>query len=68
VPFVALFGAVRLARPGSPWARRFYRKRPKARARARLRSFRHARRWDRPRRKFQDLIGGAPDRLPVRKR
>jgi hypothetical protein len=68
VPFVALFGAVRLARPGSPWARRFYRKRPKARARARLRSFRHDRRWDRPRRRFQDLIGGAPDRLPARKR
>ncbi|WP_267241143.1 hypothetical protein [Streptomyces sp. PR69] len=62
VPFVALFGAVRLARPGSPWARRFYRKRPRARARARLRSYHHDRRWDRPRRKFQDLIGGAPDR------
>ena len=26
VPFVALVGAVRLARPGSPWARRFYRR------------------------------------------
>ncbi|MEU9008364.1 hypothetical protein AB0D12_00955 [Streptomyces sp. NPDC048479] len=68
IPFVALFGAVRLARPGSPWARRFYRNRPKARARAGLRSFHHDRRWDRPRRKLQDLIGGAPDRLPVRKR
>ncbi|MBT2393730.1 hypothetical protein J7E87_31060 [Streptomyces sp. ISL-1] len=68
LPFVAIFGAVRLARPASPWARRFYRKRPKARARARLRSFHHDLRWDRPRRKFQDLIGGAPDRLPVRKR
>lgn len=68
VPFLAILGAVRLARPGSPWARRFYRKRPKARARARLRSFRHDRRWVGPRRKFQDLIGGAPDRLPVRKR
>ena len=68
VPFVAIFGAVRLARPGSPWARRFYRNRPKARAKAGLRSFHHDRRWDRPRRKFQDLIGGAPDRLPVRER
>ena len=48
VPFVALFGAVRLARPGSPWARRFYRSRPRARARARLRAYRHDRRWDRP--------------------
>ncbi|MFI1012443.1 hypothetical protein [Streptomyces sp. NPDC020965] len=65
VPFVAVFGAVRLARPGSPWARRCYRGRPKARARARLRSYRHDRRWDRPRRRFQDLIGGTPDRPPA---
>ncbi|MGV9313448.1 hypothetical protein ACWDR0_14815 [Streptomyces sp. NPDC003691] len=68
VPFVALFGAVRLARPGSPWARRFYRTRHRARARARLRSYRHDRRWDGPRRRFQDLIAGAPDRLPSRAR
>ncbi|MGW1495073.1 hypothetical protein [Streptomyces sp. NBC_00191] len=68
VPFVGMFGAVRLARPGSPWARRFYRNRPKARAKARLRSFHHDRRWDRKRRKLQDLIGGAPDRPAVRER
>ncbi|MCX4582706.1 hypothetical protein [Streptomyces sp. NBC_01481] len=68
VPFVGMFGAVRLARPGSPWARRFYRSRPKARAKARLRSFHHDRRWDRKRRKLQDLIGGAPDRPAVRER
>ncbi|MEU5980598.1 hypothetical protein [Streptomyces sp. NPDC047315] len=68
VPFVALFGAVRLARPGSLWARHLYRDRPRARARAALRSYRHDRRWDGPRRKFQDLIAGAPDRLPSRNR
>ncbi|GLF94084.1 hypothetical protein [Streptomyces yaizuensis] len=62
VPLVALVGAVRLARPGSLWARRCYRARPRARARARIRSYRHDRRWGRPRRWFQDLIGGAPDR------
>ncbi|GGR94703.1 hypothetical protein GCM10010252_36770 [Streptomyces aureoverticillatus] len=61
VPFVALVGAVRLARPGSAWARRFYRNRPRARARAGLRAFRHDRRWTGPRRRFQDLIGGKPD-------
>ncbi|MEV4684318.1 hypothetical protein [Streptomyces kurssanovii] len=66
VPVVALVGAVRLARPASYWARRFYRRRPKARARARLRSVRHDRRWAKPRRAFQDLIGGAPDREPPR--
>ncbi len=28
IPLVAIVGAVRLARPGSPWARRFYARRP----------------------------------------
>ncbi|MDI3403112.1 hypothetical protein [Streptomyces cavernicola] len=64
VPFVALFGAVRLARPTSPWAKLFYRHRPRTRARAGLRAFRHDRRWNGPRRKFQDLIGGRPDPDP----
>ncbi|MEU4797448.1 hypothetical protein [Streptomyces sp. NPDC023327] len=62
VPFVALVGAVRLARPGSAWARRFYRRRHRARARAGLRAFRHDRRWAGPRRRLQDWIGGfSPD-------
>ncbi|MFJ7154683.1 hypothetical protein ACIQUQ_07065 [Streptomyces sp. NPDC101118] len=60
IPFVALIGAIRLARPGSPYAKRFYAKRPKARAKAGLRAYRHDRRWAVPRRKIQDWIGGAP--------
>ncbi|MGX4692620.1 hypothetical protein [Streptomyces sp. JNUCC 63] len=71
IPFIALFGAIRLARPGSYWARRFYRRRPRARARAGLRADRHDRRWSGPRRAFQDWIGGKPDaqqaRLPGRR-
>ncbi|GAA2491229.1 hypothetical protein GCM10010393_23910 [Streptomyces gobitricini] len=64
---VAVFGALRLARPGSLWARRFYRNRPVARAKAGLRAFHHDQRWNRVRRGFQDLIAGAPDRvLPSR--
>jgi hypothetical protein len=66
VPLVALVGVIRLARPTSPWARRFYRRRPRARAKARLRAYHHDRRWAGPRRKFQDLIGGKPDPEPVR--
>ncbi|MEU9110437.1 hypothetical protein AB0D04_01250 [Streptomyces sp. NPDC048483] len=62
VPFVALFGAVRLARPNSPWARRFYRNRPRARARATVRAYRHDRRWSALRRRAEHLIGGAPSR------
>ncbi|MBW5485425.1 hypothetical protein [Streptomyces bambusae] len=65
VPFVALVGAVRLARPGSPYARRFYADRPRARARAGLRAFHHDRRWAVRRRRFQDFIGGAPDPAPA---
>ena len=65
VPFVALIGALRLARPVSPWAKRFYRSRHRARSRAVLRAYHHDVRWAGPRRKFQDLIGGAPDRTPL---
>ncbi|MFB8104158.1 MULTISPECIES: hypothetical protein [Streptomyces] len=65
VPFVALVGALRLARPTSPWAKRFYRNRHRARSKAVLRAYHHDVRWAGPRRKFQDLIGGAPDRVPL---
>ncbi len=58
---MALVGAIRLARPGSPYAKRFYANRPRARARAGLRAFHHDRRWTRRRRRFEDFIGGAPD-------
>ncbi|MFJ5935301.1 hypothetical protein ACWDUX_09875 [Streptomyces sp. NPDC003444] len=63
VPFVALVGAVRLARPGSWWSKRFYRRRHRARARSRLRTYRHDRRWTKVRRRFQDLIGGFQERV-----
>ncbi|MFF3161201.1 hypothetical protein [Streptomyces sp. NPDC003273] len=66
VPLVALVGAIRLARPGSPWARRFYGRRPRARARSALRAYRHDRRWSGPRRAVQDWIGGKPDPRPTR--
>ncbi|WP_353942141.1 hypothetical protein ABII15_11165 [Streptomyces sp. HUAS MG91] len=58
VPFVAWYGAVRLARPDSAWARRCYRRRPRARARSTLRAYKHDRRWLRISRRFQDLVGG----------
>ncbi|NUS81291.1 MAG: hypothetical protein HOY75_00690 [Streptomyces sp.] len=58
VPVLALVGAVRLARPGSPWARRFYRRRARARRRAQRRAERHDARWSGVRRRLQDWIGG----------
>ncbi|WP_329128199.1 hypothetical protein [Streptomyces sp. NBC_01465] len=60
IPFVSLVGAVRLARPGSAWAKRFYRDRPRARARAVKRAYRHDRRWSGLRRRVIDLVGGPP--------
>ncbi|MFI1563328.1 hypothetical protein ACH4ZX_09705 [Streptomyces sp. NPDC020490] len=66
VPFVGVIGFVRLARPGSPWARRFYRNRPRARARALLRAYHHDRRWSGPSRAFQDWLGGKPGAEPTR--
>lgn len=67
VPLVGIIGVLRVARPDSPWARRFYRRRPRARAKAILRAYHHDRRWVGPRRRFQDLIGGKPDPLPARR-
>jgi lysyl-tRNA synthetase class 2 len=56
IPFVSIVAAIRLARPGSPWARRRYAPGSKKLARAEVREERrHARvvRW-------QNRIGGAP--------
>jgi len=56
IPFVSLWGAVRLAAPRSPWARRFYD--PSGRRLARSEA-----RWARleaRRRRLSDMIAGAP--------
>jgi hypothetical protein len=57
VPGVALITAIRLAKPGSPWARRRYRDKPEKLAEARARAERLRARQDR----LTDLIGGKPD-------
>jgi hypothetical protein len=67
LPMVAWVGAVRLARPRSPWARWFYRNSDRKIERARRRdvSFTHnVGRW---RLKVSDLVSGAPDRPGRRK-
>jgi hypothetical protein len=55
-PLVGLIGAIRLAKPGSPWANRRYRPGSKKLAKAEKRYGRHALRYQR----FQDRIAGAP--------
>jgi len=60
IPIVGEVGAIRLARPGSPWARWRYTKRPKKLARAQRREDRLAasvRSWKSA---FYDLIAGKP--------
>lgn len=65
IPFIAVVGAIRLARPTSAWARRFYRRRPRTRARSWKRAYRHDRRWTGPSRRLQDWLGGTPDAAPA---
>jgi hypothetical protein len=56
IPPVAWVAAIRLARPGSWWARRRYAEGGEKLAKAQARKARHDRRV----RRFQDLIGGRP--------
>lgn len=59
VPLLGLVGAIRLAKPTSPWAKWFYSRRPKKLERARAR-FSHESRLQRLNHRFADLVGGAP--------
>ena len=60
VPLVGLFAAVRLAKPRSLWAKRFYRDKPAKLERARARYEAADARARRLHNWFDDLIGGAP--------
>ncbi|MEP6981311.1 MAG: hypothetical protein ABJA16_11165 [Nakamurella sp.] len=63
VPFTAWVSAVRLARPGSWWARRWYRTRGLERSRARDRAFQ--RRWDPRWDALSNFIAGRPTPIPA---
>jgi hypothetical protein len=58
IPVVALVGALRLAKPTSLWARRFYG--PAKLARSTERAAQYARRYARVQHRVYDAIGGAP--------
>ena len=59
VPVVAIVGAIRLAKPKSPWARVRYAKRPGTMARAQQR-FGPA--YEARMNRLKDLLGGAPSK------
>lgn len=61
VPFVAVVGAVRLAKPHSPWARIFYKPGSRRRLRAEARQRKHDKRWSARTKRVLDVIGGAPN-------
>lgn len=63
IPLVGLVAAIRLAQPGSVWAKRRYEAGSSKLARAERRAARHDRRWQR----FQNLVGGAPSRPSPRR-
>jgi hypothetical protein len=55
---IAVYGAVRLGKPGSPWARRFYgARRPHKQAKAEAR-FSAGRRTERFKERLRDIVGG----------
>jgi hypothetical protein len=56
VPLIGLVAAIRLAKPGTPWARRWYAPGSRRLTRATARYERSRRRY----RRWQDRIGGAP--------
>jgi hypothetical protein len=57
---LSLVGAVRLAKPSSPWARRFYADEGRRLRRSQARSVSRETRWVERQQRFYDLIGGAP--------
>jgi hypothetical protein len=60
-PPIAIYGAARIGKPGSPWARRFYTTRhPRKQAKADAR-FRPDRRTDRFKERLRDIVGGETD-------
>ncbi len=61
IPIFLIAGAIRVGRPASPWARRFYGSRPKRAAKSRRREVRTRRRFIRVKERFQDLLAGSPD-------
>jgi hypothetical protein len=61
VPFVALVGAVRLAKPHSPWARLLYKSESKRLRRAEARQRKHDERWASRTKRVLDAIGGTPN-------
>ena len=62
LPPVGLICSLRLAKPHSMWARRFYKHHPHLMERSHRRFDERDRKWKELKDRFYDLIGGAPSR------
>jgi hypothetical protein len=62
---LAIYGAIRLGKPRSPWGKRFYGERKLARAQRR---FRPDRRTERVKERFRDAVGGHASEVSSRRR
>ncbi|MBA3490094.1 MAG: hypothetical protein H0T78_11265 [Longispora sp.] len=60
LPLLLIVGAIRLARPNSPWAHRRYKKRPRKEAKAQHRESRYRQPAMKAKDWLQDVIGGRP--------
>ena len=60
LPILLYVGAIRVGRPRSPWARRFYATRPKRAAKSRRREIRYRRRFVKIKDRLQDALAGGP--------
>ncbi|HEX4017158.1 MAG TPA: hypothetical protein VHX15_10510 [Frankiaceae bacterium] len=60
LPILLLVAAIRIGRPASPWARKFYQNRPKKIEKARRREIRYRRRFVQIKDRMQDVLAGRP--------
>lgn len=62
VPLLAMIASIRLAKPTSIWARKFYKEGSRRRRRSESRYLKREERWGKRREEAFDIIGGAPSR------
>ncbi len=65
LPVILLVAAIRIGRPASPWARKFYSGNAKKTAKARRREIRYRRRFVKIKDRMQDALAGRPDQVAV---
>ncbi len=65
LPILLLVGAIRVGRPQSPWARKFYSAKPRKAAKAQRRELRYRERFVRVKDRVQDALAGSPDRPDI---